>query len=163
MHDSLIVICCIIAADEDFMANGSLSSGSVPSTLVCSRMIGHQAYSQYPYTHFPMRECKRYPLLKMAFMSDLDFRTVKELVEPDCRGRFSIGAIAKSKSYRVQVNDAGQILLDPVVAIPERELWLWQNPEAIASVQRGLEQAIAGEIHDLGSFTQYADAEMEDG
>jgi hypothetical protein len=95
-------------------------------------------------------------------MSDLDFRTVKEIVEPDSRGRFSIGAIAKSKTYRVQMNDAGQILLDPVVAVPERELWLWQNPAAIASVQRGIEQAGAGEVHDLGSFAQYAEMETED-
>lgn len=96
-------------------------------------------------------------------MSDLNFRTVKEVVEPDSRGRFSIGAIAKSKTYRVQVNDAGQILLDPVVAIPERELWLWQNPEAIASVQRGIGQTGANEGHDLRSFAHYAEVEIEDG
>jgi hypothetical protein len=95
-------------------------------------------------------------------MSDLNFRTVKEIVEPDSRGRFSIGAIAKSKTYRVQMNDAGQILLDPVVAVPERELWLWQNSAAIASVQRGIEQAGAEEVHDLGSFAQYAEMEIED-
>jgi hypothetical protein len=95
-------------------------------------------------------------------MSDLSFRTIKEIVEPDSRGRFSIGAIAKSKTYRVQMNDAGQILLDPVVAVPERELWLWQNPEVIASVQRGIEQAGGGEVHDLGSFAQYAEMETED-
>jgi hypothetical protein len=95
-------------------------------------------------------------------MSSQEFRTVKEIVEPDSRGRFSIGAIAKSKTYRVQVNDAGQILLDPVVAVPERELWLWQNSEAIASVQQGIEQASAGAVHDLGSFAQYAEMEIED-
>jgi hypothetical protein len=95
-------------------------------------------------------------------MSSQEFRTVKEIVEPDSRGRFSIGAIAKSKTYRVQVNDAGQILLDPVVAVPELELWLWQNPGAIASVQRGIEQVGAGEVHDLGSFAQYAEMEIED-
>lgn len=93
-------------------------------------------------------------------MSDLNFRTVKEIVEPDSRGRFSIGAIAKSKTYRVQINDAGQILLDPVVAVPERELWLWQNSEAIASVQRGIQQAGTGEVHDLGSFAEYANVEI---
>ena len=55
------------------------------------------------------------------------------------------------------VNDAGQILLDPVVNIPERELWLWQNPDALASVQRGIQQSEAGEAHNLGSFAQYAE------
>jgi hypothetical protein len=101
-------------------------------------------------------------LSKAVFVADLNFRTVKGIVEPDNRGRLSIGAIAKGKSYRVQINDAGQILLDPVVPIPERELWLHQNPEAIASIQRGLQQVAVGEIYELGSFARYADAEIED-
>lgn len=58
-----------------------------------------------------------------------DFEILKDIVQPDSRGRLSIGAVTKGKNYRVMVNEAGQILLDPVVAIPERELWLWQNPE----------------------------------
>jgi hypothetical protein len=99
----------------------------------------------------------------LLVMSGFDFRKVKEIVEPDSRGRVSIGAITKGKSYSVQVNDAGQILLDPVVAIPERELWLWQNSEALTSVQRGLQQAVVGEVQDLGSFAQYANTEIEDG
>jgi hypothetical protein len=44
--------------------------------------------------------------------------------------------MAKDESYRLQVNDAGQILLDSAVAMPERELWLHRNLEAISSVQR---------------------------
>jgi glycine cleavage system aminomethyltransferase T len=86
-------------------------------------------------------------------MAGQEFQMLKDIVQPDSRGRLS---------YRVMVNDDGQILLDPVVAIPERELWLWKNPEAIASVQRGIQQAAEGELHDMGSFSQYADVEVED-
>ena len=95
-------------------------------------------------------------------MAGQAFETVKGIVEADNRGRLSIGAVAKGKSYRVMVNDDGQILLDPVVAIPERELWLWQNPEAISSVQRGIQQAGEGQLHDMGSFIEYAELEGED-
>ncbi len=95
-------------------------------------------------------------------MAGQAFETVKGIVEADNRGRLSIGAVAKGKSYRVMVNDDGQILLDPVVAISERELWLWQNPEAIASVQLGIQQAGEGELHDMESFAQYAELEVED-
>jgi hypothetical protein len=70
--------------------------------------------------------------------------------------------VVKGKRYRVMVNDAGQILLDPVVAIPERELWLWQNPEAIASVQQGIQQAEAGDLHELESFAQFAEIEVDE-
>ncbi len=96
-------------------------------------------------------------------MSEQDyFRVVKDVVRPDSRGRLTLGQMARAKSYRVMVNDAGQILLDPVVSIPEREVWLWQNPDALASVQRGIQHSAAGETHDLGSFTQYADVEVDD-
>jgi hypothetical protein len=95
-------------------------------------------------------------------MAGQEFQMLKDIVQPDSRGRLSIGAAAKGKSYRVMVNDAGQILLDPVVAISERELWLWQNPEAIASVQRGIQQAAEGKLHDMRSFNEYAELEVED-
>jgi len=60
------------------------------------------------------------------------------------------------------MNDAGQILLDPVLEIPETELWLWRNPEALAALQRGIQQAVVGEGRFLGYFCQYADLEIED-
>jgi hypothetical protein len=47
------------------------------------------------------------------------------------------------------INDEGQILLNPVVSIPERELWLWQNPDALASVKRGIKQASTEQGRDI--------------
>jgi hypothetical protein len=38
----------------------------------------------------------------------------------------------------------------------------WQNPEAIASVQLGIQQAGEGELHNMESFAQYAELEVED-
>jgi hypothetical protein len=95
-------------------------------------------------------------------MTSQDFQLVKDNVNPDSRGRLSLGTVVKGKRYRVMVNEAGQILLDPVVAVPERELWLWQNPEAIASVQRGIDQAADGELQDMGSFAQFAGLEVDE-
>lgn len=91
-----------------------------------------------------------------------DFREIKDDVHADTRGRLTLGAVAKEKKYKVFVNDMGQILLDPVVSIPERELWLWQNAEALTSVQRGLKQSAEGQGRSLGSFAQYADLEIDD-
>jgi len=50
----------------------------------------------------------------------------------------------------------------PLENVPEQERWLWQNPAAIASVQRSIEQVKIGDRHSFGSFAQYADSEIED-
>lgn len=95
-------------------------------------------------------------------MTEQGFRVLKDIIRPDDRGRITLGNLAKSKTYKVMINDAGQILLTPVVTVPEQELWLWQNTSALAAVGRGIEQADKNEVHDLGSFAQYADLEVED-
>lgn len=91
-----------------------------------------------------------------------NFQLIKDAVRSDDRGRLTLGAIAKTKSYRVLINEAGQILLDPVVNIPERELWIWQNSVARASLEVGIQQANSGELHDLGSFAQFADLDIDE-
>ena len=90
------------------------------------------------------------------------FRLIQDAAHADDEGNIHIGQSAKAKRYRVLINDAGQILLDPIENLPEQEQWLWQNPTALASVQRGIEQVRAGEVRSLGSFAQFADSEDED-
>lgn len=102
-----------------------------------------------------------------------DFELVGE-ARIDERKRFSLTkALAKLEQYlaepaslealhfRVYVNEAGQILLDPAVSVPVREMWLYKNPVALAKVREGLAQAAEGDFHDLGSFAKYADDEIE--
>ena len=90
-------------------------------------------------------------------LDDLGFRPRKGYVHPDARGRLTLGAAARDEDYRVYVNERGQILLDPVVAIPASEAWLWESPALRASMERALTQSGEGEFEDLGSFAQYAD------
>jgi hypothetical protein len=41
---------------------------------------------------------------------------------------YTLGSVAKDSDYRVLVNERGQILLDPVVAIAASEARLWESP-----------------------------------
>jgi len=81
-------------------------------------------------------------------------------VAVDGRRRVTLGPAATHQRYRVQVQDDGDIVLTPLVSIPARELDLWNDPDLLASVKRGLAQAAAGDVHDLGDFEQYADDDV---
>src|ERR1700758_1683994 len=58
----------------------------------------------------------------------------------------------KDLRFVIQVNDAGQLLLSPVISVPLHEAWLTRNPAAMAKVRRGLAQAGTDELTDRGSF-----------
>jgi hypothetical protein len=82
-------------------------------------------------------------------------------VRSDSRGRIPLGAGAVDKDFRVEYREDGTISLIPVVFIPEREAWLYKNEQAIAQVREGLADASEGRVREVGSFAQYADAEIE--
>ncbi len=93
-------------------------------------------------------------------MATTDFRRAGE-VELDARRRLSLGKAGKREHtrYLVEENDEGEIRLIPVVSVPARELFVWNNPELLASLRRGLEDAAAGRVVYRGSFSRYADDE----
>ena len=68
----------------------------------------------------------------------------------DDRNRLTLGEIFKGyKRIRLYKNERGEVLLQPVVEVPASELWLFQNREALESVQRGLKEASEGKITKL--------------
>ena len=91
----------------------------------------------------------------------VDFEEAGETVTADSRGRIVLGATVKDERFAVRRDRLGRILLTPVVTIPKHELWLWENPAALASVRQGLAEAAAG-LGKPASFAQYADIEIED-
>jgi hypothetical protein len=81
-------------------------------------------------------------------------------VRPDSKGRISLGAFAKGiSSFKVHQEKNGRLVLEPFVEIPERERWLYKNPQALEAVMQGLKDSAEGRIYDLGDFTQYANDE----
>ena len=90
------------------------------------------------------------------------FRVIRSDVRSDDRGRVTIGPeIVGDTQYRALVNQLGQIVLDPVITVPAREYWLLQNPEDMASVVRGVEQAKRGELGTFPSFAGFIDDKSE--
>lgn len=78
-------------------------------------------------------------------------------VRPDAKGRVTLSKLADGiSSFNVSKDEEGRLLLEPMVEIPAREKWLFENPKAIASVRRGLADAKARRVQALGSFAKYA-------
>jgi hypothetical protein len=88
--------------------------------------------------------------------------SLQDSLYTDEQGCLNLQLEKKLTKYRIFTNNLGQILLEPIANIPEPEQWLWQNPAALNSVQRGLEQVAKGEVYDLGDFSQYQNLECED-
>jgi hypothetical protein len=92
-----------------------------------------------------------------AVIKSADFRLVSEFAQPDAKKRLSLGeALAEATAYNIYRNPLGQIVLDPVKAVPASETWLYENPRALASVKRGLRESAEGKSVYRGSFARHA-------
>ena len=70
----------------------------------------------------------------------------------DDRHRITLGTLLNdARRVRIYKNARGELLLQPVMEIPAAEGWLFQNQEALQSVQKGLEEAAQGQISRLES------------
>ena len=84
----------------------------------------------------------------VTIIKNNDFKDIAKNVKPDSKKRVVLpkSLIKEDITYHIYSNDLGQILLDPQVTIPASEAWLFKDPEALASVRRGLADAAKGEV-----------------
>ena len=65
----------------------------------------------------------------------------------DERKRICLGEVIRNFT-RLQIfkNDAGDILLKPMIEIPASEAWLFKNKKALHSVKKGLQESAEGKV-----------------
>jgi hypothetical protein len=87
---------------------------------------------------------------------DNDTTIVAEDVKPDDRRRVILpkSIVRKGVRYDIYLNRRGQIILDPRVSIPASEAWVFNNPNVLALVKRGLSEAAEDKFTeiDLGTL-----------
>ena len=92
-----------------------------------------------------------------SVIKNSDFELISEFAQPDAKKRLSLGeAVAGATAYNIYRNPLGQLILDPVKAVPASEMWLYENAEALASVKQGLRESAEGKSVERGSFAKYA-------
>lgn len=81
-----------------------------------------------------------------------------KMLRPDSKGRVTLGHLADGVSgFTVEVTDDHKIILEPYSEIPAREKWLFDNKEALQSVNKGLSDAKNNRVKSRGSFGQYVE------
>jgi len=92
-----------------------------------------------------------------AVIKDTEFQLISEFAQPDAKKRLSLGAALRdATAYNIYRNPLGQLILDPVRTIPVSEVWLYENPPALASVKQGLRESAEGKSVYRGSFARHA-------
>ena len=67
----------------------------------------------------------------------------------DSKGRLTLGEAFANRTVLVEQRGS-QLVIQLARVIPEHEAWLYDNPEALASLRRGLNQARAGKVSRPG-------------
>ncbi len=64
----------------------------------------------------------------------------------DSKGRVTLGGHFANRAVIVEHRSDDEVIVRLARVIPEREVWLYKNPQALASVRRGLDQARKGAV-----------------
>ncbi len=78
------------------------------------------------------------------------------LLTIDSRKRIPLGRLLADDGavfFDASVVD-GKIILEPMRAVPDKEAWLYKNPEALAMVRQGLKDAGEGKVKPYRSLKQ---------
>ena len=91
----------------------------------------------------------------VTILKDADLTRVAGNVKPDTKKRVVLPKtlVGEDITYHIYSNKFGQIVLDPQVTIPASEVWLFNNPDVLASVQRGLSDAAQGRVSKVDQDT----------
>lgn len=79
-----------------------------------------------------------------------------------CLGSFlSEAEKSNISSFKISREESGKITLDPLIEIPANEHWIYKNPEALASLMKGMEDVKAGRVIKGKSFAKFLEGETE--
>lgn len=95
------------------------------------------------------------PMLSLRYNEDWRCGMDHVKVHLDSRNRIPLTKALKNctaKTFDMYWED-DKLVLVPLVEIPERELWIYKNKKALASLERGLKDAAEGKVRKLDLST----------
>ena len=70
-------------------------------------------------------------------------------VRADRAGRVGLGKALGGKLFQARSQPDGSILLVPAKVIPEREAWIFENPNRLEALDAAMESAASGKTSSL--------------
>ena len=92
-----------------------------------------------------------------TIIKDQNLVRVGKAVTPDSRKRVVLPktVVQEGVAYFIYGNSVGQIILDPQASIPACELWVFENKDILASIDRGIRESLNGKTINRGSFAEH--------
>ena len=92
-----------------------------------------------------------------TIIKDTDLTRVADSVKPDTKKRVLLPSalVEEGITYHIYINNSGQIILDPQVTISASELWVFENKDILASIDKGMAESAKGQVIKRGSFAKY--------
>ena len=85
-----------------------------------------------------------------------------KIVRPDSKGRVTLGHISDGISgFKMSIDKEHRVILEPMVEIPVREQWLFNNMPALCQLKQGLQDVAEGKLTKQ-DFSQYLSDEHDD-
>jgi len=90
-------------------------------------------------------------------IKDQNLVRVGKPVTSDSRKRVVLPktVVQEGITYLIYHNSVGQIILDPQATIPASELWVFENKDVLASIDRGVRESLDGKTIKRGSFAKH--------
>lgn len=92
-----------------------------------------------------------------TIIKDTDLTRIRENVKLDTKRRVVLPSslVTKDTIYHIYCNRMGQIVLDPQVTIPASELWVFENKDILAAIDKSMTESADGQVVKRGSFAKY--------
>lgn len=137
-------------------------SEEVPRSLGEAGLAGENI----PISHltlFPLYDILIVEVKNMTIKVDERFVSMGDIKTIDSKNRITLGekilkvvdSKIKADAYEVFIGKEGDILLKPVVTIPANEAWVYEDPEVLKKIRKGLDEAGKGKtkkVSDLDKF-----------
>ncbi|HXW60253.1 MAG TPA: hypothetical protein VEK06_01825 [Myxococcota bacterium] len=86
------------------------------------------------------------------------------IVQMDDKHRVSLNCVLSKQErdsfhFFLIYREGEKIVLEPVCQVPEEDHWIYKDQDALRSLIKGIKDTEEGRLHDLGSFSKYANNE----